>query len=280
MKLLHSICCILPLVACSANSASYVVLNRSDNNSLVRVSTDGHSISKIAERAGGYSLVKDNAGNYIVAAVSSLLRVTPSGNVTMIAKASRTSQWICVVQDSEGVFVVVDNKQHAVWRVSEDGRSVAKVAKYAEDSPRMEDVGIILDESGDYLVMEDNHGSRFWRIKPSGEVIPVLLHGIKMASVGHIIAEGDGSYLVGSYRDDVVFRMNRAGEVTKFSDVDGNGRNMISLARNPDTGEVVGTLNSAQSLIRISADGLTVRRLATDPIYLNYPTAVLFESGK
>jgi DNA-binding beta-propeller fold protein YncE len=280
VKLLHLLYCILPLPVCQAIAAdvSYVVLNRSDHNSLVRVSADGRSISTIAEHAGGYGLARDSAGNYIVAAVSSLLRVTPSGEVSTIVKAPRDSAWMCVVPDNEGAFVVVDNRQHAVWRLSADGRSIAKIANYSGNSEHWEDCGIILDESGNYLVLEDNRGTRLWRIIPSGPVMPVPLHGAIMASAGHIIADGEGSYFVASHRDHAVFRMNRAGDVTKLTDLDVAEKNLTGLARNPDTGEIVVTVNFAQSLIRISADGHTVSRLATDPSYLSYPTAVLSES--
>jgi hypothetical protein len=276
------ICCVLLLAAwpATAVAGSYVVLNRSAKNSLVRVSSDGNLISTIAVKAGGYGLAKDTAGNYIIAAVSSLLRVTPSGSVSTIATAPRGSQWMRVVQDPEGVFLAVDNQQHAIWRISADGQSVAKLANYAEASPIMEDVSIVLDESGNYLVIEELLGTHLWRVTPGGEVTPVPLRGINIATGGVIIDESDGNYLIGSYRDNAVFRLSRAGDVTKFAELKLDKTALTGMARNPETGEIVATLNFAQSLIRISADGRTVSRLAKDPSYLSFPTAILFESGK
>ena len=276
------ICCVLLLTAWPATSApgSFVVLNRSANNSLVRVSSDGHWISTIAVKVGGYGLTKDRDGNYIIAAVSSLLRVTPSGSVTTIATAPRGSQWMHVVQDHDGVFVVADNQQHAVWRISADGQSVVKLVNYAEASPIMEDVSIVLDESGNYLVIEEIHGTHLWRVTPAGQITPVPLRGINIATGGVIIDESDGNYLIGSYRDHTVFRLSRAGDVTKFAELEAGALTLTGMARNRETGEIVVTLSFAHSLIRISGDGRTVRRLANDPSYLSYPTAILFESGE
>ena len=91
---LDPICCAVLLATWPATAAagSFVVLNYSANNSLVRVSSDGQLISTIAVNVGGFGLTKDRAGNYLIAAVRSLLRVTPSGSVSTIATAPRGSR--------------------------------------------------------------------------------------------------------------------------------------------------------------------------------------------
>jgi len=276
---LDRICCVALLATwpATATAGSFVVLNRSANNSLVRVSTDGRLISTIAVNVGGYGLTKDNAGNYIVAAVWSLLRVTPSGSVSTIATAPPGSQWMRVVQDSEGAFVVADNQQHAVWRISADGYS-SKLANYPVAAPVLEASSIVLDESGNYLLIEENNGTHLWLITPTGQVTPVPLSGVNIANGGVIIDDGDGNYFVGSQKDHAVFRLSRTGEVMKFAELKIAEANLTAMARNRDTGEIVVTFNFAHSLFRISGDGATVSRLATDPSYLSYPTAVLFES--
>ena len=281
MSHLDRICCVL-LVAWSATAAagSFVVLNRSAENSLVRVSSDGRLINMIAAKAGGYGLTKDSAGDYIVAAVSSLLRVTPSGRVSTIATAPRGSQWMHVLQDHEGFFVVVDNEQHAVWRISADGQSVTNLANYSVSPPQMEDVSIVFDESGNYLVMTERvYGAYLWRITQSGQVTPVPLRGKNITAGGFMIDARHGDYLIGSNTDHAVFRLNKAGDVTKFAEIELGKTALTGMAQNSETGEIVGTLNFAQSLIRISADGRTVSRLVKDPSYLSYPTAILYESG-
>jgi hypothetical protein len=248
---LDSICCIVLLATwpATAEAGSFVVLNYSANNSLVRVSSDGHLIGTIAANVGGFGLTKDRADNYIIAAVRSLLRVTPSGSVSTIATAPRGSQWLSVVQDAEGAFAVADNEQHAVWRISPDGRSVAKLASYPVAAPELEGVNILLDESGNYLVIEENHGTHLWRITPAGQITPLPLHGVNIATGGEIVDEGDGNYLVGSMWDHAVFRLNKAGDVTKFAELNADEVNLTGMARNSETGEIVLTFNFAKSLV-------------------------------
>ena len=113
-----------------AGSVSYVVLHRSVCPSLERVSDDGRVRTTIAVDAGGYGMTVDQQGNYIVAAVSSLLRVTASGSVNKIAATPIGSQWLCVAVDFGGNYIVGDNRRHSIWRVSPDGTTVEIVATY------------------------------------------------------------------------------------------------------------------------------------------------------
>lgn len=259
-----------------AGSVSYVVLHQFGSASLERVSDDGRTRTTIATGAGGYGLALDKQGDYIVAAVSSLLRVTPSGAVSTIAATPTGSQWLGVAVDSGGDYIVGDNQRHSIWRVSPDGRTIQRVAAYpVQNNDEMEAVGVAVDARGDYLVMEGNSfHAHFWRISPSGRVMPIPLHGDKMMSGSALVAERDGSYLVVSHRDRAIFRVSAAGEVTKFANV--SGENLTGLAQNSETGEVVATLNFDPALRRINADGLSVTEFTS----LGYANAIIAESGK
>jgi hypothetical protein len=223
-------------------------------------------------------LAVDKHGDYIVAAVSKLLRVTASGVVSEIAACPSGSQWLSVALDSGGNYIVGDNRRHFIWRVSQDGQTVDRVAIYpVQRNDEWEDVGIIVDGAGDYLVIEDNYGSaHFWRISPAGRVTPILLHGDKMMSGASIIVDGDGEYLIGSYRDRAIFRVTPAGEVTKFASV--GGQNMTGLARNPETGELVASFNFDPALRKISADGSSVTEFTN--LGYAYASAIIAESGR
>jgi streptogramin lyase len=259
-----------------AGNVSYVVLHKDGPDSLVRISADGQSRTTIATGAGGYGLAVDEHGDYIVAAVSSLLRVTSSGVVGKIAATPSGSQWMSVAVDPRGNYIVGDNQRHSIWRVSPDGQTVERVAAYpVRNNDELEDVAVIPDGAGDYLVMEDNSfTAHLWRVSPVGLVTPIPLHGDRMISGSPIIANGDGTYLVGSYREGAIFRVTSTGEVKKFASV--SGRNLTGLARNPETGELVATFNFDPALRKISADGSSVTEF-TD---LGYAHAILAESGR
>src|SRR5947209_1218528 len=98
---------------------SYVVLQDSDHDSLIRLSVDGKKVSTIANGAGGVGLAVDAGGNYIVGAKSALLKVTPAGVVSTIANAPGDSEWTAAaVDDSNGSYIVVDGNQPILWRIS------------------------------------------------------------------------------------------------------------------------------------------------------------------
>jgi len=262
---------------------SYVVLHMYSSDSLVRVSDDGQSRTTIATGAGGQSLAVDQHGDYIVAAVSSLLRVTRSGVVSKIATPLNGSQWLSVALDAAGNYILADNRQHAVWRVSQDGRIVDKVANYpVRRNVEWEDVGVIVDGAGDYLLAENNfNAAHFWRISPAGTVTSIPLHGDRMTSGSWIVGDGAGAYFVASFGDHAIFRVTPAGDVARYANL---GNDLISgLARNPETGELVGSFSVDPVLRKISADGKSVTgfgNLGAEFTGRGYATAIIAESGR
>ena len=279
MRLLLRGCAALFVLAwlAVAGNVSYVVLHKPNYEGLVRLSDDGKSRTTIARGVGGYGLAVDERGDYIVADASSLLRVTALGVVSNIAAAPSGSQWLSVAVDSVGNYIIADNRQHAVWRVSQDGQIVDRVANYpVRFSSEMEDVGVIVEGSGDYLLMEDNSGAaHFWRISPAGSVTSIPLHGDKMTSDSFIVGDGAGAYFVASYRDRAIFRVTPAGDVAKFADV--GSQRFAGLARNPETGELVTSVGLDPSVLwRISANGSPVTQFAS----AGYVTAIIAGSGE
>jgi hypothetical protein len=259
-----------------AGNVSYVVLHRYPIGELVRISDDGRSQSTIATHVGGYGLAVDRQGDYLVARVSLLARVTPGGVVTTIAACPAGSQWMAVAVDSAGNYIVADNARHSIWRVSQDGNKVEKVATYPVSwQEELEDVSVIVDSAGDYLVAEDNNlRAHLWKVSPAGKVTPLPLQGDSMASASAIISDGSGGYFVLSYRDQTIFRVTAGGAATKFASVD--GQNLTGLARNPLTGELVAAPNHDPTLRKISADGHSVTEFTSQ----GYADAVLAEVGR
>ncbi len=277
MRLVFSFGCFVAALPLLAGDVSYVVLNRSEVNSLVRVSEDGKSITTIANGAGGHGLAVDGNGDYIVAAISRLLRVRRSGTVETVATTPSGSNWGSVAIDPQGDFILTDNVQHAVWRVSSENRSAVKIVSYPVTRPiNREASGIVPDGAGGYLLIEENNAAtELFRISPTGEIGAILLRGDKIPRGCHIISDGSGGYLVGSM-NTLLFRLSAAGEAKGFAQVP--GRNPTGMARNPETGEIVVTLNQSFSLARVSPDGIKVELLAVDRVRLPNPTG--YHRGK
>jgi hypothetical protein len=100
------------------------------------------------------------------------------------------------------------------------------------------------------------------------------LRGFPKPGGGQIILDGAGKYLVSS-RPSEIFRVAPNGAAEFFAKLP--GANSCGLARNPDTGEIVVTLNFSRILVRVSPDGKRVETMVSDPRYLLYPVDVIAE---
>jgi hypothetical protein len=267
----------LPL---AADPISFVFVSSSTTGALVRASSDWSSIATIASvpnASGG--LGKDLSGNYLVTTSSTLLRVTPTGTVSTIATAPSPTGWIGVAPDSLGNFIVVDNLQHAVWRISAAGNAI-KVANYpVSDTSENEDASIIVDPSGNYRVLEDNSLTvQMFSITPAGGVTTIPLSGAVVTSAVGLVPDGAGNYLSAAYRDNSVFRVTPAGVITVLAH---NGTqissNVTGIARNPDNGDVI-LPTLAGSVLRVTANGSFVNTVAPSGPVLTNLQSVIAES--
>jgi len=269
----------LPL---AADPISYVMISSSVPGALIRASNDFRSITTIAPISNGTGVGKDLNGNYLVTTSNSLLRVTPTGTVTSIANAPTIppTGWIGVVTDSQGNYIIVDNAQHAVWRVSPSGLSVLKVANYTVTDPgELEDANILLDPSGNYLVLEDNGSvAQMFSITPAGGVSQITLSGAAATGTDGFTSDGAGNYLFASYRDDSVFSVTPGGIVSVFSHVGTEiCCNLIGLARNPDNGELV-VPTFGGSVLHINPNGNFVSTVAPAGSVLNHLQGIIIET--
>lgn len=280
----------------AAGSLSYVVLQDSDRDSLVRVSANGKQTATIASGVGGVDLTLDRVGNYVVAARSALKRVTPSGVVTTIANAPAGSEWIAVVADSTGNLLAADDLKHIIWRISEDGQSVTELVRYpGKFALGGSDLGLTIDKTGDCLLMRvgDDNAPHLYRISPTGSISPIPLRGAVgppvrgfrapwghpvAVSGGPLVPDGSGNYF---FLDDSatrnIFRLTADGRVTKFSQLKGVTCCVKGLARNPETGELI--IADVFRLLRVPPDGSETAKFSNDP-KLRSITAVVVEGGE
>ena len=305
VKFAVGLCVILFANTALAGSVSYVVLQNLDEDSLVRVSADGKTATTIANGAAGVGLTVDRGGNYIVAARSALLRVTPAGIVTTIASAPGGSKWIAVAADPGGDLIVADGVSHVLWRVSEDGRRVAKFAEYPGKFPvHASSCGLLRDDSGDFLLLRrgDDLTPNFYRITPAGAVSRIPLAGAVWPPYdfrfypkpdaplaltgGPMISDGSGAFLfLDNSPTGNLFRLTRGGVVTKVTNFplrlqpDGPdvGFDPIALARNPETGEII--VVETMTLLRVTTDGAPAS-IFRDAPKTNFGTAILAEVGR
>ena len=275
MKLILSLCTVLSLVGLplAADPLALVAVNGATPGTLLRYSE--HGVTTITTQvAGAIGVTKGPNGNYWVVNGSALLRVTPTGNVSTIVNApsgSPNAQWVALTTDAAGKLIVADNAQHAIWRIIPGSplSAVTKIANYpVADPSELEDIGVLVDGSGNYIVLEDNHPEgdsnavHLFSITPAGTVTPIPLSGASVASCSGLVSDGAGNYLFGSYIDDAVYRMTPAGVVTQIAHpITGDPfEHVVSLALNPDSGDIYAATGGR--ILQVSADGSFVRAFA------------------
>lgn len=269
---------LLVSVCASAGDLSYVVLNGGchGGTGLVRVSADGKSIQPIAN-VSGHGLAVDKNGDFIIAAVESLVRVTRSGTVSQITRAPLGSRWHDVLVDGAGDFILADNVKHAVWRYSAQSGRAVKIANYpVKRATELESTGLAM-MGDDFLLIEENVSTELFRVSARGDVQAVILRGDTIPHGARIIQDGKGGYLVSSLKNQV-FRLSQFGEATLLATIP--LQNATGLARNPATGEIVVASNLQPALFRMKADGSSVETLAVDRQRLGCPASVIVDGSK
>jgi hypothetical protein len=273
-----------------AHGGSYVVLQDRERDSLVRVSADGHSMTAIASGAAGVGLAVDAAGNYVIAAKSRLLHVTPSGEVSVIAEAPANAEWIAVLVDADGSMVAADGKQPVLWRISANGKSITKAAVYdGLTYSAGREVTLTHEAAGDYWllvvgVVDHTRGTeaRFFHIMQVGAVAEISLKGERPRIPVAMVADGTGGFVFAVSQVSVqeltpaLYRVTPDGSLTKLAGL-GQGFEFVrGLARNPFSGDLIVAHHNLLS--RVSAEGSSVTTLAKDG-KLVMATAVIFEGA-
>ena len=267
MKSPRALAILLATISPALGETSYVLLNY-DIDSLVRISSDGRTVTKIASKVGGVGLAVEASGAYIVGARTALLRVTRKGVVTQLAQAPADAEWGAIVIAPSGDIIVADGKTPALWRVSLDGSSAVKFSTVMgivyPSGGRV--TAVAVDASGNYHwliqgVKDHRRGgeTQYFQVTPSGRAAEIALKGPRTYSPTAVIAVGRGKYLFIDHDPRSgfgVWRLTPEGDVSKLASL-ADKSYPFGIARNPETGQlVVSTRDSGLS--RISPDGSVV----------------------
>jgi hypothetical protein len=229
----------------------------------------------------GSGLAEEADGDFVIAAADSIKRVTRTGRVSIVATAPATSKWASIALDNVGYFIVADNRQHAVWRLSPDGSTQTLVARYNHNiSPGQDPVAVAVDSTGNYIVA-DGSGPylQLFRITPNGELTE-LAYGPFVPGMGVAMTlDGNGNFLVGI--DASILTITPSGSTMTIV------RNVrlccdpTGIARDPATGDMLLTLNQGfgtigPSLLKVSADG-SIKVVGSGATNFASPTGVLVD---
>ena len=158
-----------------------------------------------------------------------------------------------------------DNVKHAIWRVSADGVSAVLLQTYpVSNSALNENIRILVDVHGNYIIAEDNNsptaGIGLFSMTSTGTPTAITLTGSPLPKgVGGMTFDANGNYMLVDYYNQKLFQITPQGAATVFAS------NVIEyapygLARNPLTNEYAFGINSG--LEKISASGFSVSTLS------------------
>jgi hypothetical protein len=277
----------------AATAASYVVLQESEQDSLVRVSADGTSVTTIARGVPGVALAIDAAGNYIVASKSAIFRVTREGQVTHVVDAPSDSQWAAVGVSPSGDLLVADGCQPAIWTISPDGASMRKTVYPNEivlPCGGARRSSLLVEPDGSCVLLiggwETFTGAvaRFYRMSRDGEVAEIPLSGPRTRAPEALTLDGAGNYLFvneqvgGTLGAPTVpiMRLTHDGVVSKLTDIPAGYVGPVRMIRNSGTGDIIVSEKHPSQLLSVRADGSASTTLAVAG--LTFPVAVVEDS--
>jgi uncharacterized protein (TIGR03437 family) len=204
----------------------------------------------------GSDAALDSGGNTVVAMGTTLRRVTPGGSINAFAGAPGGSSWVAIAADPFGNLIVGDNKMHEIWRVSSDGLVQTAVATYpVANAGQQEDIRILVDVHGNYIVAEDNGSAvSLLSITPAGvQTTVTLTGGILPRSVAGLKFNQSGNYMLLDATQQALFQITPQGVVTVFTGTGLLGSGASGLDRNPLTNQFV--VGSPGQLKQIPAGG-------------------------
>ena len=132
--------------------------------------------------------------------------MTPGGAVITWRPTPSTAQWVSLAPDGLGNVVLADNKAHAVWRVNLQTNAPTLIGNYPVGSPsELEDVGIAVDPSGNYLILNDNNSTlSMFSMTPTGTATAVTLTGVAAKNTNGRLLRYNGGYAFVSYGDNTI----------------------------------------------------------------------------
>ena len=206
-----------------------------------------------------------------------ILRATPGGDVVTAVEHLPFTHAVALAIDGEGNFIIGDNGEDAIFRVTPSGEStlVAKLPYCGS----LNDLAITIDDSGDYIVAPGCGPNPLLKVRSSGKVTQI---GTDPSQMGESITSvaispawhpaGAGFFLTGYHE---VFHVTRDGEVTTIAN--GFPEVLTGLTLGPSGDLFVVERNGQRwmsSIYQVSLDGSVVVSFQGNP--LAHPREIVF----
>jgi hypothetical protein len=215
----------------------------------------------------------DNSGNYIVAALGRLVKITPAGVGSNIAFTPPGGQFVSVAMDGAGNYIVGDDQLHRILRITQDG-TITVVANYPTTQPQNEGLVVAVDGSGNYIIAEDNGAPtlNMFKMTPAGIVTQIPLSGTALpaySGVGGITFDVHGNYVVTDQENGPIYKITPAGVLSVLAS-GGVLSRPGPIVRDPSSGNFIVADFGAARLLSIGPSGTPIETLVFEN-GLTYP---------
>ena len=220
---------------------------------------------------GPFGVAIDSDGNYIVTNnevdPGSLVKITPSGTVTMIDNFGTNSNPSGIAIDSDGNYIV---------ELYENGGTLVKITPSGTMTTITtglgNPIGIAIDANGNYIITDStNLAPRLLSVTPGGVVTVIVQNGLEVPS--GIAIDANGNYIVGDqglgggYYGSLL-KITPSGMITTI--LSGNGPNGVAI--DSDGNYIVGFFAN-HVLAKVTPSGI-MTTIASDGLANLYGIAI------
>lgn len=203
----------------------------------------------------GYDLAMDASGNFIIAGLSSLIKMTPDGNPSRINWTddpnipANSSRWTSVAIDRSGNYIAADNVNHRILRITPAGTLGLSKPYRTGDATQWEDASVRIDSQGNYIIADDSNSQypdstgpvHIHKMTPGGSVSDLTLSGHVPQTVGGLTIDANGNYIISDVENSEIVSITPAGVATLLYSSGETGPLGLpfGLARETTTGNIL-----------------------------------------
>ncbi len=205
--------------------------------------------------------------------------------------AQGSQNFFSVAIDSFGYYIVTDNSNHQVLRISPISPFASQVvATYSVGTPDyMEDAYVRVDSSGNYIVAEDNLPESnlaalgLYSITPAGVITPIPVTPYAGSggptSIGGMTFDASGNYVTTDWENEVVFTIaqasaGNAGTATVlYSNPYSYLEDPLGIYRDPLSGYFFLVDDDKEAVFTLTANGSVLTQIASGDT--SFPSSIV-----
>jgi uncharacterized protein (TIGR03437 family) len=212
--------------------------------------------------ANANDFARDSSGNFVIAAGSVLVSMTPAGTSTIIPTGNGEYDFVSVAIDASGNYIVAENNADQLLRIPPGGGTPVVIASYGLSYDNV----VRVDSNGNYIVAYDDGSdaatASILRITPGGTVSNLESSGNWPSTVGGLTFDALGNYVLTDWYNAQVFTITPSG-LGSFLYGGEALSEPLGITRDNLTGNFLIADNGNDVLYQLSPNGSTITQVAS-----------------